>query len=40
MKLIGVRFSRRNLTFSKPFRYVLILNHLFKKVKEFANFFS
>ena len=38
MKLIGVRFSRYNLTFSRSFLYVLILNHLFKNVKEFANF--
>ena len=38
MKLIGVRFSRYNLTFSRSFLYVLILNHLFKNVKKFANF--
>nr|DAX40173.1 MAG TPA: hypothetical protein [Caudoviricetes sp.] len=38
MKLIGVRFSRYNLTFSRSFLYVSILNHLFKNVKEFANF--
>nr|DAT96772.1 MAG TPA: hypothetical protein [Caudoviricetes sp.] len=38
MKLIGVRFSRYNLTFSSSFLYVLILNHLFKNVKKFANF--
>ncbi|VLR58450.1 Phage protein [Streptococcus pneumoniae] len=38
MKLIGVRFSRYNLTFSRSFLYVLILNYLFKNVKKFANF--
>mgnify|MGYP000859949258 FL=1 len=38
MKLIGVRFSRYNLTFSRSFLYVLILNHLFKNIKKFANF--
>ena len=38
MKLIGVRFSRYNLTFSRSFLYVLILINLFINVKKFANF--
>ena len=38
MKLIGVRFYRFNLTFSRSFLYVLILINLFIIVKKFANF--
>ena len=38
MKLIGVRFLGRTLLFSRSFLYGLILNHLFKNVKKFANF--